>query len=142
MRVLLLSGLGPGNLNLGYLTGSLFDPARSEHGVQLLRRAGVPDLDLHRLSFAWGGKEYGLLRPRPASVPHLTTLTLNSILESSGQDFERVDLEQVWSRTAEVPSGDFDAALLSTTFIWNPPLLAEAVGWITDNLPAAPIVAG
>lgn len=142
MRVLLLSGLGPGNLNLGYLTGSLFDPAPSEHRTRMLERAGMSDLDLGRLSFALSGRSYGLLRPRPASVPHLTTLTLNSILESTGQEFERVDLELVWSGDAEVPAGDFDAALLSTTFIWNPPLLAAAIGWITSRLPGVPIVAG
>lgn len=108
----------------------------------MLRHAGVPDLSLHRLSFVWGGKEHALLRPRPASVPHLTTLTLNSILATSGQDFERVDLEHVWSGAAEVPQGDFDAALLSTTFIWNPPLLAKAMAWITEHLSDVPVIAG
>lgn len=142
MRVLILSGLGPGIYTSPYIEGSLFTQNPHERGLEMLRRAGVPDLDLGRLSFINSGREYALLRPRPEAAPHLTSVTLHSILGHSGHDFAAVDLEDVWAGRAEVPSGDFDLALLSTTYIWNAALLATAVRWITENLPGTGIVTG
>lgn len=142
MRVLLLSGLGPAYINAAYLNGSLFAPQWNERVHEVVRRAGQPDLSLDRLAFARGGKQYALLRPQRTSTPHLTTFTLNSILESSAHGFASVDLQDVWQGTARTPAGDFDAVLLSTTYIWNASILSAAMRWITENLPGVPVVAG
>ncbi|MEU7165798.1 radical SAM protein [Streptomyces morookaense] len=147
MRCLLLSGLGPGELgpthfDSPYLAGSLFGGKPGELGREMLRRAGYDGLRLDRLSFFRSGRRHGLLRPAVAAGPHLTTLTLTSILESGEYDFARLDLTDVWTDRAEVPAGDFDIVLLSTTFIWNEPILARAVAWVRENLPGVGIVAG
>lgn len=147
MRFLLLSGLGPGELgpthfNSPYMAGTLFGDNPSELGREMLRRAGHEELRLDRLSFASAGRPYALLRPRAAAGPHLTTVTLHSILETGDYDFARVDLADVWTGAAQVPSGDFDLVLLSTTYIWNEPILRQAVAWIRENLPGTGIVAG
>ncbi|AGP53600.1 B12-binding domain-containing radical SAM protein [Streptomyces rapamycinicus] len=147
MRFLLLSGLGPGELgpthfNSPYMAGTLFGASPSELGREMLRRAGHRGLRLDRFGFEWSGRQYGLLRPRAAAGPHLTTVTLHSILETGGYDFVRVDLADVWTGEARVPTGDVDLVLLSTTYIWNEPILDRAVGWIRENLPGVGIVAG
>ncbi|MFG2910076.1 radical SAM protein [Kitasatospora sp. NPDC048286] len=142
MRFLLLSGLGPANLNAPYLKGSFFDTDPGGHATRTLHRADSAGLDLSRLSFERGDRQVALLRPRPDDTPHLTTVTLLSIMERSGHDFERIDLEDVWSGQAKVPAGDFDYVLLSTTFIWNGPILSRAVAWITAHLPGVGIIAG
>ncbi|MET9654695.1 MULTISPECIES: radical SAM protein [unclassified Streptomyces] len=142
MRFLLLSGLGPANINSPYLEGSLFAAETPERAREMLRRAGAPDLALGRLAFTQAGTEYALLRPRADTAPHLTTVTLLSILENSGHSFERVDLEDVWEGRAKAPVGDVDYVLLSTTYIWNGPILGAAVAWVRENLPGTGIVAG
>ncbi|WP_050486990.1 B12-binding domain-containing radical SAM protein [Streptomyces sp. CNS654] len=108
----------------------------------MLRRAGTPDLDLGRLAFTQHSRDYALLRPRSATTPHLTTVTLLSILESSGHSFERIDLADVWEGRAKAPEADVDVVLLSTTYIWNGPILGSAVRWVRENLPGTRIVAG
>jgi hypothetical protein len=142
MRVLLMSGLGPAELHETYLDGSLFQPSFDERAKEMLRRAGLADLSLDRFAFEQSGTRYGLLRPAPDFMPHLTTVTLQSIMESSGHAYDMVSLEDVWGGCAVVPPGDFDLVLLSTTFIWNPPILADAIRWITDNMPGTKIIAG
>ncbi|MGW1373622.1 B12-binding domain-containing radical SAM protein [Streptomyces sp. NPDC002446] len=142
MRVLILSGLGPGIFTSPHIEGSLFTKNPHERGLEMLRRAGLSDLDLERLSFMNSGREYALLRPRPDAAPHLTSVTLHSILEHSGHDFAPIDLADVWADTAEVPAGDFDLALLSTTYIWNAALLSTAIRWISQNLPGTGIITG
>ncbi|MFC4536639.1 B12-binding domain-containing radical SAM protein [Sphaerisporangium dianthi] len=142
MHVLLLSGLGPANINSPYLQGSLFAAERGERASEVLRRAGHADLDFRRLCFTQSGRRYALLRPNRHTTPHLTSVTLLSILESSGHDFERIDLADVWAGRAKPPSCDVDLVLLSTTYIWNGPLLGSAVRWIEENLPGTPILAG
>ncbi|GAA3274741.1 hypothetical protein Sros01_64270 [Streptomyces roseochromogenus] len=142
MRFLLLSGLGPANINSPYLEGSLFTANPSGAAREMLRRAGNADLDLGRLAFTQNGREHALLRPRSATTPHLTTVTLLSILENSGHSFERIDLADVWEGRAKAPAHDVDAVLLSTTYIWNGPILSTAVRWVRENLPGTRIVAG
>lgn len=142
MRFLLLSGLGPANINSPYLEGSLLASDPGERAREVLRRAGVAGLDVARLSFTRSGKRHALLRPHPDTAPHLTTVTLLSILEHSGHSFERIDLADVWAGRAAAPERDVDCVLLSTTYIWNRTLLAAAVGWVEANLPGTGIVAG
>ncbi|WIN00588.1 radical SAM protein [Actinoplanes oblitus] len=142
MRVLLMSGLGPANLNSGYLSGSLLERDRSPRATQVLQRADRPDLDVSQLAFEKGGRRYALLRPRPDSVPHLTSVTLTSILASSGHDFVRVPLEEVWTSQARPPSGDIDVVLLSSTFIWNDGIVAAALNWIGTHVPDTPVIMG
>ncbi|MEU4657823.1 radical SAM protein [Streptomyces sp. NPDC023723] len=142
MRVLLLSGLGPAYINAAYLRGSLFETQWNDRVREVVRRAGHSDLSLDDLAFTYGGKRYALLRSHNTSIPHLTTFTLNSILQNSNHEFASVSLQDVWQQQAEVPSGDFDAVLLSTTYIWNASILSAAVRWITENLPDVPVVAG
>ncbi|OEV08295.1 hypothetical protein AN218_27160 [Streptomyces nanshensis] len=142
MRFLLLSGLGPANLNSPYLEGSLFAEQTSARGAEMLRRAGNPGLRLGNLAFEQSGKRYALLRPRTEAGPHLTSLTLKSILEASGHDYAWMNLEDVWEGTARVPSGDVDCVLLSTTYIWNETILSRVVAWVSQNLPGVGIVCG
>lgn len=142
MRFLLLSGLGPANLNSPYLEGSLFAQTTSDHARETLRRSGFPGLRLDRLFFEGSGSRHALLRPRPAAGPHLTTVTLHSVLQKSGHDYAWMDTEDIWSGTASPPRGDFDFVLLSTTYIWNQPILARVVRWVAEHLPGAGIVAG
>lgn len=142
MRVLLLSGLGPANLNQPYLDGSLFVQGRDERVGEILRRAQAPDLDLGQLSFTQSDTRYALLRRQSTEAPHLTSVTLLSILGASGHSFDRVDLADVWAGRATAPATDVDLALLSTTFIWNASILTAAVRWVEENLPGTPIVVG
>ncbi|MFL6145132.1 MAG: B12-binding domain-containing radical SAM protein [Labedaea sp.] len=127
--------------NSTYLRGSLFDEQVSAGTAAMLSRAGRPDLRLDQLTVVRDGARFPLLRP-PDDVPHLTTFTLESILHGTGHDYVRVPLEDVWSGVTAVPDADIDVVLLSTTFIWNRPMLARAMSWARSHLPGVPVIAG
>ncbi|RKT54270.1 B12-binding domain-containing radical SAM protein [Saccharothrix australiensis] len=128
--------------NSTYLAGTMFDPEPGPHVAETLRRAGLTGLRLTDFGFEHSGRDYALLRPVQERLPHLTTFTLESILQAGKFDYAHVDLEHVWRDDVEMPGGDFKVVLLSTSFIWNQTLLATAVGWVERNLPGVPIVVG
>ncbi|MER6096571.1 radical SAM protein [Streptomyces sp. NPDC001728] len=142
MRALLLSGLGPSHKNSSYLRGSLFDETLHPHAEAVLARSGHPDLTLARLTVEHDGHHYPLLRPRRDAIPHLTTLTLESVLQAGGHDYVHQDLAEVWSGEAVAPAVDVDVVLLSTTYIWNRQMLATAMAWIRLRLPGVPVICG
>jgi anaerobic magnesium-protoporphyrin IX monomethyl ester cyclase len=142
MRALLLSGLGPGPKNQGYFSGSLFDVLPNLSTRRMLARARVPRVRLNELKYRSGATERQLLRPATDKTAHLTTFTLQSILERSGHDYVHIDMAEVWNDAAPGDIGDVDVVLLSTTYIWNPRMLRQAVEWIARHLPGVPVVAG
>lgn len=155
MHVLLLAGLGPSFKNEPILAGSLFD----ETSAPGLARDYYGRLHLSSLRFARGGRSYPLLRPlkgrgslslrlegldpaRTVSMPHLTTYTLEAILQGAGVDYEVYPLPQVWANGAEPRSDQVDAALLSTTFIWDRRSLEQAIDWVVARYHAPLILGG
>lgn len=157
MTVLLLSGLGPAFMNEGVLRGTLFDP----DSVDLLRTDYYPGLTLADLVFERNGRIHPLLRPArgrgssslridgldgvtAAEVPHLTTATLESILDAAGADYEAFDLSGVWNgdREPATPSSQVHVVLLSTTFIWDRQSMARAIQWAARHFPGTPLVLG
>lgn len=153
MDVLLISGMGPQFPDNVLLAGSSFEagPARS------------PDVfDLSLLHTRDGSRRLPLLRPRrdggareasgtaavrdpdaeSRKAAHLTTFTLQSILDASGFGYTHMPTEVIWTSTGREPGGDFDVVLLSTTFIWDRATLAKAVRWVADRFPAATLVLG
>ncbi|MBO3747348.1 radical SAM protein [Streptosporangiaceae bacterium NEAU-GS5] len=140
-RVLLVSGFGPGHKNDRYVRGTLFDPDRAAE-VERDYFAARGGFSLRELGFDHQGTRYPLMRPRRWTVPHLTTFTLEAILRQAGVDHHVLDTADLWAGVAEPPPGDFDAVLLSTTFIWDRATLAKAVGWISERLPGCPLVLG
>lgn len=73
---------------------------------------------------------------------HLTTFTLQSILDAGGFDHVHTPTELIWTGEGEEPKGDFDVVLLSTTFIWDGATMAKAVRWVRDRFPKATLVLG
>ncbi|MFG2776692.1 B12-binding domain-containing radical SAM protein [Streptomyces prunicolor] len=142
MRVLLLSGLGPAYMNSLYLRDSLFERHWNERAEEVVRRAGCPGISLENLFFTQGGRRHALLRPQRTTIPHLTTFTLNSILQNSGHEFISMDLQDVWQKKAEAPPGDFDVVLLSTTYIWNATILGSVMRWLGEQLPGVAVLVG
>jgi anaerobic magnesium-protoporphyrin IX monomethyl ester cyclase len=142
MRALLLCGLGPTFVNLNYLEGSLFTEPAGAKAQAMFAKAGVPDFALSDLAFEDGHRMTQLCRPRNLTMPHLTTFSLESILHVAERDYAKVDLAEVWEDKAATPSGDFDVALLSTTYIWNKPMLATAIQWVEQRMPGIQIVCG
>lgn len=157
MTALLLSGLGPAFKSEDVLRGSLFSP---DSAASLAGRY-YGGLTLERLRFRHGGRTYPLLRRSlgrgstslridglsgitAAEVPHLTTTTLESVLDAAGADYESFDLSGVWAGTAEPRSGpsDVNLILLSTTFIWDRRSMSRAVNWAAARYPGVPIVLG
>lgn len=154
MDILLISGMGPQFPDNLLLAGSSFE-ALSAGG-----RSRTSDVfDLSVLHTRDGECHVPLLRPRRdgggaraasgASVAdharkaaHLTTFTLQSILNAAGVDHEHMSTERIWTGTGPEPQGDFDVVLLSTTFIWDRATLAKAVRWVADRFPAATLILG
>jgi tRNA A37 methylthiotransferase MiaB len=138
------------------LAGSSFE------ALSAPRHSRTPDVfDLSLLHTRDGDHRVPLLRPRRESgarasgVPladdaeaqrrkaaHLTTFTLQSILDAAGFDHVHTPAELIWTGAGEEPGGDFDVVLLSTTFIWDRATLAKAVRWVQDRFPAATLVLG
>lgn len=157
MTALLLSGLGPAFKSAGILDGTLFDPA----SAPLLRGTYYPGFTLADLVFQRHGGTHPLLRPAQgrgssslridgldgvttAEVPHLTTMTLESILREAGTEYEAFDLSGVWSGDREPRTGasEVDLILLSTTFIWDSRSMHRAIEWAAGRYPGTPIVLG
>lgn len=139
MRILLLAGLGPYARNSVHLEGSLFhDPrgtAREEFRSLVGHTVALENLvstDLRR----------PVLRPRNASVPSLSSLTLMSILDGADCEYQFVDLEDLWAGTEiSLPPG-VDLVAISTTFIVDARTLARAVRWAVERFPEARIAVG
>ncbi|ROO60635.1 radical SAM superfamily enzyme YgiQ (UPF0313 family) [Micromonospora sp. Llam0] len=141
MRSLLLSGLGVTYRNSSYFDATLFRDEIDERAKAMLEHAGLAGVRIRNFSFLDGAVRRPLLRP-PDPVPHLTSFTLESILEAAGQEYIRIPLEDVWTGLATAPAVDVDVILLSTTYIWNRSMLGRALDWARVHLPGVPIVAG
>ena len=143
LRVLLVSGAGPGFLNSSYLSGTLLDRsgALSLDAQQHYTIDGHA-LRLEDLRFRRKGRMRSVLRPRRNSIPHLTTFTLASILEKWEIDYEVLDVGRIRTDSAVLPDGDFDVVLLSTTYIWEQSDLRSCVEWVEENLPGCILVVG
>ncbi|MGH2600689.1 MAG: B12-binding domain-containing radical SAM protein [Dehalococcoidia bacterium] len=154
MRALLISGLGPAIKNQDLLAGSAFT-ASPDSPTAAGRVAGL----LSSLQVRDNGRPYPLLRqydpsaapavpapgppgPRTRDFPHLTTLTLQAILRRCDIGLVTFPAEAIWSGDERTPPGEFDLALISTTFIWEPRSLAKAIGWVSDRYPAATVILG
>ncbi|MFI1409869.1 B12-binding domain-containing radical SAM protein [Streptomyces sp. NPDC020707] len=143
MRVLLLSGLGPTFKNSDYLDGTMLDPEYGRKTAQnYLAGSDLSEFQLNRLGFRYGGREYALLRSRKQTVPHLTTFTLECILEQAGVEFDHFSTLDIWEGSGTIPGGDYDAVLLSTSYIWNASTLRMAVSWVSSNFPGVLLVLG
>jgi hypothetical protein len=141
VRAALLSGLGPHSKSSQYLDGSLFDSTPDDHTTAILDRAGLTGFSLNDLAVQNGSSDGRLLRPLTEEPAHLTTFTLQSILESTTHEYVHVPMAHVWNGQAP-DIRDVDVVLLSTTYIWNPRMLRQAVDWVSEYLPGTPIVAG
>lgn len=139
MKLLLISGPGPGIKNQDFLAGSLFDTDRG--GVAELCERAYDGFDLSDLGFDYRGRSYPLMRPRRDAVPHLTTFTLTNLLQQAGAAFTHLDAGGLWDGTASFPPGDFDALLLSTTYIWDMRSLGLAISWL-KTFSDAPLILG
>lgn len=143
MKVLLLAGLGPTYKNSTYLSGSLLDRDHgSRYAREYLRETSLDGFELNELGFEHAGARYPLLRPRRASVPHLTTFTLTAILRQAGADFVHVSTDRVFGGEDREPVPHADVVLVSTSYIWNEQLLRRAVDWAHSRLPGAYLVLG
>lgn len=136
MRVLLVSGLGPSIKNSQYLAGSLHD-ADSAATRDWTRRVW-PGLRLDRL--AVDGSL--LLQPRRHRVPHLTTFALRAILDRCAVEYDYLDPHSIWQDEPYHAATDYDAVLLSTTYVWEWRALRKAVGWIAERWPTAVLALG
>jgi anaerobic magnesium-protoporphyrin IX monomethyl ester cyclase len=143
MNVLLVSGLGPTIKNAAYLNGSMLD---REHGADIARDyvagTGMSGFQLTDLGFDHCDRRYPLLRRRRGTVPHLTTFTLEAILQSAGVSFDHAPTSLIWDGLPLTSRGDHDVVLLSTSFIWNHHMLREAIDWIVAQRPEALLVVG
>jgi radical SAM superfamily enzyme YgiQ (UPF0313 family) len=138
MRALLVSGLGPSTKNDFYLDGSLFDGDRALRLHSSGRNLRLSDLHTHR-----GNNVVRLLRPAVGNnMPHLTTLSITSILERTSVIYDVIDLRDCWRGKSPTAIGPYDVALLSTTFIWDRASLKKAINWIANHFPTAQIVLG
>lgn len=140
MTVLLLAGLGPAFKGDDYLAGSLFEAGARVQGVS----PGHPGhgLSLPELHIAGAGHEpLALLRPRTGAQLTAVALTLRAALEAADIEYEWFDLLRLWSGEGR-PECDPAVVLLSTTFIWNRSLLAQAIAWIQEHCPGVPVICG
>jgi anaerobic magnesium-protoporphyrin IX monomethyl ester cyclase len=142
MRAALLSGLGPRSKNSAYFDGTLFDVAPGPKTRAILARAGLQELQLGDFNCQVGAHQRRLLRPLTQERAHLTTFTLESILQHSGHEYIPVPTARVWNNEPPGQLGTIDVVLLSTTYIWNLRMLRQALQWVSDYLPGIPIVVG
>lgn len=140
MRLLLLSGFGPGLMDTHSLRGTLLGPSPEKLGETYRRLAGRT---IDPLRFRFGGDGgYRLLRSTSGVLPHLPTATVRSLLNHAGIEHEWFDLQNLWSKTGAEPAGDFDVVALSSTFIWDAGSFRKVLKWVEQRFPDATFVIG
>lgn len=144
MRVVLISGLGPTFKNFDYpgFKDTLFDPVASKHLKNTYFRLEEGTFDLNSLRYKYDGKTHKLLRPRTGKIPHLTTVTLQSILNNNNIEYDFIDLQDIWTENPYPIYEDQTLVLLSTTFICNQSNLLKVVRWIREHFLHAILVLG
>jgi hypothetical protein len=142
MRAALISGLGPRSKNSAYFDGTLFDVAPGPETRAILGQAGLHELRLGDFICGAGTRQRRLLRSLTKEPAHLTTFTLESILQHCGHEYVPVPTARVWNNEPPGQLGTIDVVLLSTTYIWNLRMLRQALQWVSDYLPGIPIVVG
>lgn len=145
MKVLLLSGLGPVTAVASsfWESEALADTFFDDKATVAPNHAGLGRrLSTTDFFYRTGDATVPLFRPRLKGEPHLTSETLEAILEAAGRDFELFRLENVWREEAEPAMSNPDVVALSTTFIYNRRALSTALRWIESRFPAATLVVG
>ena len=142
MRVALLSGFGPTCKNDVYFDGTPFGDAATAAAVGRSYFADRGGFALSDLSFVSGGLRHALLRPLRDAVPHLTTMTLEAILEAAGIQQIHIDTTDIWNGTAHLPAGQIDAVLVSTSYIWDMSTLGRALNFARQVADGRPVVLG
>jgi radical SAM superfamily enzyme YgiQ (UPF0313 family) len=130
--VALVAGFGPSIRNGDYLAGTHF---RADSVDRRLTDRNGAEFALADLTFATGDGIHRVLRPRRGVIPHLTTVTIESILAGCGVDDVTVlDTDLVWRNSAPEGGVSADVVLLSTTYMWTFEQLRSAVDWIGRNV--------
>lgn len=142
MRALLLVGEGPYFKNSEYLDDTLFDPVAAPALGATYKEAGLGPLLLSNLRYEDGGQSLPLIRSKRGLMPHLTSFTLDSIMRTSGVEYELFRLERVWNRDGMPELDTADVVLLSTTFICDRQTLRHAINWINERYPHTFLVLG
>ncbi|HVE70506.1 MAG TPA: radical SAM protein [Thermoanaerobaculia bacterium] len=138
MRVLLVSGLGASFKNNEYLRHSLFD----KNAVERLKRTYFDGFDLGQLCFDLRGTSYPMLRPRRDAVPHLTTFTLEAMLQKCDVEYDVLRTERIWAGGSISLPRHYGVILVSTTYVWDRRTLARLLDRLTDLCPDTRIVVG
>lgn len=141
---LLVSGLGPFRSYSEYLAGTPLGtdyPDSAELQQTYARLLGGP-LDLKRLHYTRNGAAEPLLRQRSYREPCLSSMTMRSILEGEGIDYDAIEIEDLWYESAEPPRRHYDVVGLSTTFLCRGKHVRKVIRWIRDRFPEAKLVVG
>lgn len=138
-----MAGLGPYWNHSYVFDGSLFDEKSVPALQSLYQRIVGRTVDLSKLKYKnENGTQYSVLRLAEGSETHLTSFTLQSIMDRTGIDYEFYNLENLWFEKGEPFEDTFDVVGLSTTFICDFGTLERAIGWIEERYPNAILVVG
>lgn len=115
-NILVLSGEGPAFRKADYFRKSLLDRDR-------LVTTDISDDSMQPDTFSIfdlvvGPAREPLLRPKSGYLPHLTSFSLDSILDKLSWEYQMLDLAAIWEGDQE-PKGIPGVVFLSTTFICN-----------------------
>ena len=145
MSFLLISGLGPFRAHSEYLAGTPLgrDYAQNVELQQLYARLAGQPIDLRQLRCTTtNGSTQPLLRSRDQREPCLSTVTMRSILDCHGVDYDALDIEDLWYEGVEPPRSHYDIIGLSTTYLCRGKHLRHVIRWIRDRFPTATLVVG
>lgn len=144
MKVLLLSGMGivwpTAN---AYNDNDMLEDTFLDYKEKGIYHPGVNKiLNIHSFQYFDGIEYKQLFRARLEGEPHLTTMTLCSILENANIEYEHVSTEDIWKDEQFRNYGKPDIVALSTTYIWNERDFAIAIDWISKHFMDSYVVLG
>ncbi|MFI3211659.1 MAG: radical SAM protein [Peptostreptococcaceae bacterium] len=139
MKVVLISGLGPGHIENEDLLDSYFDFTKNVR--YKYEEIGYKNL-LENLYYHTSTSNYKILREKKQSEEvDFISATLKSILNNSSIQYDFIPISKIWNFES-IEIKDEAIVCLSTTFMWNENMLEMAVNWIHNNINCKHLIIG
>lgn len=132
MKVLLISGLGPGHLENEDLFGSSMDPRVSAEHMRSQYIISGLDYSPANLFYRSDDDHELVLKQIEIIPPELISNVLKSILKNHRISYEVVPINKVWTNQSCLLEGDI--VCLSTSFMWSEGMLDYSLNWIKKNI--------
>lgn len=133
MSVLVISGLGPGHLEVEDISGCGIDKSLLKEELNYYYNIDGKDCSPFNLVYSTASQKEQVLRNDETIIPDMISSVLKSVLSQDNIDYEYVPIKHIWEDSSLDVIKDVDIVCLSTTFMWSAKMLDKAIKWIKKN---------